>query len=211
MTGDGIFSADQAGLMAAVAALAAGGVIGFPTDTVYGLACRADMASAVARISEIKGRPASQPLILMVADPAELAAYAVVPEAAQELAARHWPGALTLILPALPGGAALGGGATVGVRIPKHEIALELLRRSGPLATTSANPHGEAPVLGAGEAMRRLFGLAGAIQERESDRVAGEPSSILDLSSEQPRLIREGRLDRAALGLSEDGRAHRRD
>ncbi len=197
-----IFPSDEGGLRAAVDVLAKGGVIGFPTDTVYGLACRADLPESVAQISRIKGRPTTQPLILMVSDLAELSAYAVLPPAGKELAARHWPGPLTLILPAHPAGSALGGGETVGVRIPRHQVALELLRRSGPLATTSANAHGEAPVLGAREALERLVGLAGAVQERAGDRVPGEPSSILDLGSEPPRLIREGRLSRRELGLS---------
>ncbi|MHB1501317.1 MAG: L-threonylcarbamoyladenylate synthase [Candidatus Dormibacteria bacterium] len=211
MSETGIFAADQEGLAAAAAALRAGGVIGFPTDTVYGLAASAALPEAVARVSAIKGRSSAQPLILMVADPEELAPYAVMPELARRLAERHWPGALTLILPALPGSGPLGGGATVGVRIPRHPVALELLRLAGPLATTSANRHGESPAAGALAALEQLSGLAGAILELPSDRVVGEPSSILDLSSNEPRLIREGRLDRAALGLSEGGRANRRD
>ena len=194
-----LFEASEPDL--ALAALRAGGVIGFPTDTVYGLAASVEVPEAVREISRLKGRPISQPLILMVAEMEEVERYARLSPAARRIAARHWPGALTLILPALEPASILGGGATVGVRIPAHPIALALLRQGGPLATTSANRHGSAPALGAEEALQQLPGLAGAVREAPEDRLPREPSSILDLSSEPPRLLRAGRVDWSELGL----------
>lgn len=211
MTPPQLFEADHCGLASATAALLAGGVIGFPTDTVYGLAASLETPAAVTAISLLKGRPTSQPLILMVAECGEVERYARMSSFARRIADRHWPGALTLILPALEAASVLGGGPTVGVRIPAHPIALALLRQSGPLATTSANRHGLAPALGAAEAVEQLPGLAGVIREPPEDRLPREPSSILDLSSEPPRLLRAGRLDAAALGLVDGGGTERRD
>jgi L-threonylcarbamoyladenylate synthase len=210
MNGNRVLAADGSGLAAAAAALRAGGVMGFPTDTVYGMAASVEIPEAVRAISLLKGRPVSQPLILMVAEIGEVDRYALLSPFAGRIAARHWPGALTLILPALEPAFVLGGGPTVGVRIPAHPIALALLRQGGPLATTSANRHGCAPALGAKEALEQLPGLAGAISEAPEDRVAREPSSILDLSKEPPRLLRAGRLDWSALGLVDGDGTERR-
>jgi L-threonylcarbamoyladenylate synthase len=197
-----LWRSNRSGLVAAAAAVAAGGVIGLPTDTVYGLGAGVRFPESVARIAEIKGRPASQPLILMTASLEELEGFASFEERARELGRRFWPGPLTLILPALGPAATLGGRATVGVRIPGHDVALQLLRKTGPMATTSANRHGLAPVLGAAEALAELPGLAGALAEGGQPRGMLEPSSILDLSQKVPVLVRAGRLGATELGLA---------
>lgn len=197
-----LWRADPAGFEQAVRALEADHSIGFPTDTVYGLACSAASEAAIARLCEVKGRSASQPLILMAAATVDLEGYVSWPAAATKLIDRFWPGPLTLIVEARPRAALLGGQGTVGVRIPSHSVALNLLRRTGPLATTSANRHGEEPAADAISALRLLPGLQGALEDPRPATEPGAPSSILDLTRDQPVLLREGRLSARELGVS---------
>src|SRR5256886_11900536 len=135
----------QAGLQRAAQLLRPGGVIAFPTDTVYGLGASVDDELAQKRIYQIKGRPAGMPLILMVAAESQLEGLVHVDSRAEAMMRKWWPGPLTLILHSLHGG-------TLGVRIPKHKVALDLPRHAGPLMTTSANLHGGEPALGAQQA-----------------------------------------------------------
>jgi L-threonylcarbamoyladenylate synthase len=205
MTRAQVWCPDGEGMERASAALRAGGVIGFPTDTVYGLAALASSPQSAAAISAIKGRSANQPLVLMCSSIEEVQEFAQVPPRGMDLVGRFWPGPLTLILAALPGRQSLGGGPTIGVRIPDHAVALRLLVDCGPLATTSANRHGLPPVPGADEALAELPGLAGALADGTTPTGAPEPSSILDLSQEVPVLVRAGRLGAAELGLPVSG------
>ncbi|MFI5052686.1 MAG: L-threonylcarbamoyladenylate synthase, partial [Acidimicrobiales bacterium] len=122
-----------------------GAVVAFPTDTVYGLGAAADDEVARQRIYHIKGRPVGMPLILMVAAESQLEGWVHVDSRAEAMMRRWWPGPLTLVLHAI-------GGGTLGVRIPRHKVALELLRSAGPLMTTSANLHGREPAMTADEA-----------------------------------------------------------
>ncbi len=208
-----LWPASDVGVSAAARALHLGGVVAFPTDTVFGLAARADLPAAIRRISELKGRSPRQPLILMAAALGELETYCELVEGARELAGRFWPGPLTLILPALPPGLALGGDGTVGVRIPRHQLALKLLAASGPLATTSANRHRRPPVADAAAAISEIPGLAGALSAPAGVARGSEPSSILDLTREAPALLRRGRLGPRELALPglEDLSGARRD
>jgi L-threonylcarbamoyladenylate synthase len=193
------------GILAAAQALDRGGVVGFPTDTVYGMGCRAGSLAAIQRLYEIKSRPGHQPLILMAASVAEMGAFSQWVPAAEALSQRFWPGPLTLILKAKAAGEVLRGGGTVGVRIPANEAALELLRWSGPLATTSANRHGHHPLLDAAAAVCDLPGLSGALANGSGEREATVPSSILDLTGEKPVLLRQGGLSARELGLDVPG------
>jgi L-threonylcarbamoyladenylate synthase len=202
VTAGPVWYPERGGLELATTALRRGDVIGFPTDTVYGLAALASAPGSRAALSAIKGRSKTQPLIVMCSSIEEVRSFAELPPKAKELAQRFWPGPLTLILASLPGSHSLGGGATVGVRIPAHALALQLLAQSGPLATTSANRHGRAPVSGAVEALAELPGLAGALTDGEGHMRAAEASSILDLSQEVPVLVRAGRLGAVELGLA---------
>ncbi len=197
-----LWAGDQDGIEAAASAVAAGGVIGLPTDTVYGLACSATSKEAVARLCEIKARPTTQPLILMAATKEEMDEFVSWPPGSSEFVHRFWPGPLTLIVRARPKADLLGGRGSVGVRIPAHPVALLLLRQSGPLATSSANRHGEEPAIDARSALIQLPGLNGALADEESAPAVGAPSSILDLTRDQPVLIREGRLSARELGVS---------
>jgi L-threonylcarbamoyladenylate synthase len=141
--------ASRSEIAAAAALLSKGGVVAFPTETVYGLGADVCNPSAVKRIFEIKGRPFDHPLIVHIADSSKLQHWAEdVPEQAWLLAERFWPGPLTLILPRsshIPGNVT-GGQGTVGLRIPDHPVALALLRALGPegaLAAPSANRFGQ--------------------------------------------------------------------
>ena len=196
-----LWTGDPRGVELAAAALAAGGVIGFPTDTVYGVGCSATSPDAIARLCRIKSRPATQPLILMAASWEEMDDFAEWSPVASDLVRRFWPGPLTLIVGARPMGAALGGDGTVGVRVPANPTVLRLLRRSGPLATSSANRRGRETAVDAKSALRHLPGLDGALLDLDHRPVRGSPSSILDLTRDQPVLIREGRLSARELGV----------
>ncbi len=196
-----VFPADARGLADAARCLHRGGVIAIPTDTVTGLAVHARDPRPAERLAAVKGRPRDQPAILMAADADALAPYVRWTPAARGFAARHWPGPLTLILPATGAGRRLGGPGTVGVRVPGLPLLLGLLERSGPCATTSANRHREPPVAGAGAALDALPMLDGALEAPPGHRPGAIPSSILDCTADRPVLVRVGVLDAGALGL----------
>src|ERR1700719_459711 len=175
---------DRDGLTRAAQLLRGGGVVAFPTDTVYGLGADAADDLAQRRIFQIKGRPVGMPLILMAAAESQLAGWVHVDSRAEEIIRRWWPGPLTVILHAK-------GGGTLGVRIPNHEIALELLRASGPLMTTSANLHGKDPAMTAGEAAE-LPGLTAILDGGPAP--GGAASTVLDLTGPEPHILREGAI-----------------
>lgn len=142
-----IVPADAAGIAEAAALLRAGGLVAVPTETVYGLAARADSAEAVAAIYRAKGRPEFNPLIVHVPDIAAARALAAFDPRAEQLAAAFWPGALTLVLPLCPEApiapAVTAGLATIALRCPAHPVMRALLAESGlPLAAPSANRSG---------------------------------------------------------------------
>lgn len=189
----------DAELQAAIAALRAGEVIGLPTETVYGLAADARNPQAVARIFSLKGRPSDHPLIVHLAGAAKLSEWAsAVPESAKQLAAAFWPGPLTLILNKrddVPD-AVTGGQDTVGLRCPAHPLALELLRSfGGGLAAPSANRFGHISPTSAAH-VREEFGGAVPIVLDGGDCEVGIESTIVDLSSDAPRILRPGRISR---------------
>jgi L-threonylcarbamoyladenylate synthase len=174
----------RAGLTRAAQLIRSGGVIAFPTDTVYGLGAAADDEIATKRVYRIKGRPAGLPLILMVASESQLEGWVHVDARAEALIRRWWPGPLTLILHAK-------GGSTMGVRIPKHKVALDLLRAAGPLMTTSANLHGKDPAMTAQEA----GALPGVIAVLDGGTApGGTASTVLDLTGPEPHVLREGAI-----------------
>jgi L-threonylcarbamoyladenylate synthase len=180
--------------------LRTGHVVAFPTDTVYGLAVLASDERAVRRVFEIKGRALSQPLILMVPEAAQVPDLAEVGERERAYMDRWWPGPLTLVMRAKPHlGPPLTAGKppTVGVRIPDHPAALALLRAVGvPLATTSANRSGLSAAMTPEEAAR-LGGLAAVLDGGRAP--GGVPSTLLDLTGPEPRIVREGAVTRQDL------------
>lgn len=185
--------------------LAQGQLVALPTETVYGLAARADDDLAVARIFATKGRPADHPLIVHVAD-ANAAAHfcAALPPLAQRLVERCWPGPLTVIVPRRPGvaTAAAGGQDTIGLRCPAHPLFHEVLahaRRLGVpgLAAPSANRFGRVSPTTAAH-VQQEFGNAVAVLDGGPCAV-GIESTIVDCSRAQPVLLRPGQWDSAAL------------
>ena len=190
---------------AAVVRLRTGGVVAFPTETVYGLGADAGNAAAVAKIFELKGRPADHPLIVHLASALALAAWAaVVPPAAARLAALFWPGPLTMILPRAPGvmDAVTGGQATVGVRCPAHPLALQLLRECAKqgiagLAAPSANRFGHVSPTTAAH-VRAEFGADLMVLDGGPAAV-GIESTIVDLSGVAPRILRPGVITEAQI------------
>jgi len=194
--------ADSAGARERAArAVAAGGVIAFRTDTFYGLGADPFDASAVAAVNELKGRE-GKPILVLLSDAAEASRLvARTSRAFDALAARHWPGALTLIAEARPELPALltAGTGTIGVRLPADEHARSVVRASGgALTATSANPAGLPAARSAREAARYFpRGLALVIDGGPS--LTELPSTVLDVTGERPRLVREGVVTRAML------------
>ncbi len=196
---------DPAEVEAAAAILAAGQLLAFPTETVYGLGARADDDVAVERIFSLKGRPNEHPLIVHLAEAGDAAAFAArMPESAQRLIAAFWPGPLTVIVPRRPGiaAAAAGGQDTIGLRCPAHPIAQALLRAARRLgvpgvAAPSANRFGKtSPTLAAH--VVAAFGPSLAVLEGGPCPV-GIESTIVDCSRRRPVLLRPGVLTRAAI------------
>ncbi|MEO8001203.1 MAG: L-threonylcarbamoyladenylate synthase [Arenimonas sp.] len=189
--------ADAELLSQAVQALKHGDVIGMPTETVYGLAADAMNISAVAKIFALKGRPADHPLIVHIADISQLPKWAVaIPEEAYVLAQHFWPGPLTMILRKHAGvpDEVTGGQDTVGLRCPAHPLALVLLQQfDGGVAAPSANRFGRISPTTALH-VRDEFGDAVPVILDGGECEVGIESTIIDLSSEQPRLLRPGMI-----------------
>ncbi|MDP9269493.1 MAG: L-threonylcarbamoyladenylate synthase [Chloroflexota bacterium] len=185
------------GLAAAVELLRAGALVAFPTDTVYGLGCRAGDADALTRIFEAKRRPPDKlvPILVASLEQARDLGY-TVDDRARALAGRWWPGALTLILAS----SADVSASTQGFRVPDHPLALELIRQSGPLLTSSANRSGEPETYDPDDVL---------VAFADTDLVAavldgglvpgGVASSVVDLSMVPSRVLREGPITREQL------------
>jgi len=192
----------QAVLEDAAAVLGAGGLVAFPTETVYGLGANALDAAAVARIFAAKGRPPTNPLIVHIADrAAALPLVREFSETARRLAERFWPGPLSLVLPKSERVPDLvtAGGPTVALRVPAHPVALGLLRVCGfPLAAPSANP---STMLSPTTAAHVLRGLADKIDLvlDAGPTASGLESTVLDVSVTPPRLWRPGLVTAEAI------------
>lgn len=179
-----------------------GGLVAFPTETVYGLGANALDAEAVHGIFAAKGRPAYDPLIVHVAGPEELdRVVQAVPPLATELARAFWPGPLTLVLPkasAVPE-VVTAGLPTVAVRCPAHPVALALIRAAGvPLAAPSANRFGHTSPTTARHVLDDLAGRIDAVLDAGPTPV-GVESTVLDLTQSPPVILRPGGLPREAL------------
>lgn len=187
----------------AVTLLRAGELVAFPTETVYGLGADASNPVAVAKIFVAKGRPADHPLIVHLADATALDAWARgVPQAARQLAAAFWPGPLTMILQRQSQvlDAVTGGQETVGLRVPNHPVALALLRAfsaaqgvAAGLAAPSANRYGRISPTRAAH-VRSELGACVQLVLDGGDCTVGIESTIVDLSSGVPRVLRPGAI-----------------
>ena len=183
--------------------LRAGELVAFPTETVYGLGADASNPLAIAKIFAAKGRPADHPLIVHLPDASHLGRWAVdIPPAAEKLAAAFWPGPLTLILKRHPSvlDAITGGQDTVGLRVPNHPLALQLLREfNSGVAAPPANRFGHVSPTTAAH-VREELGDAVAMILDGGPCAVGIESTILDLSGGEPRILRPGMLDADAIG-----------
>ena len=180
-------------LHAAAAALRRGELVSLPTDTVYGIAAVAADPAAVARLFAAKRRPEGTPIAVLVADSFQVRDLTgPVPDAAEALMDRFWPGGLTVVLRRRPGLTMRLGAddTTIGVRCPAHPIPRRLAAAVGPLATTSANRHGE-PTLSDAAAVDAAFGeeLALVLDGGPGGDV---PSTVVDCTGEEVRILREG-------------------
>ncbi|MDP9069752.1 MAG: L-threonylcarbamoyladenylate synthase [Actinomycetota bacterium] len=179
----------------AARALTSGQIVGLPTDTVYGLGADAFDAVAAGRLLAAKRRPALVGVAVLVADEDQAESLAEsVPPVARVLMSRFWPGALTIVV---RGRATLpphvgAGDATIGVRCPAHPVPLALSRAVGPLATTSANLHGQ-PTLTTAAAVAATFGESVPLV-LDGGTCVGSPSTVVRCTGEQPELVREGRI-----------------
>jgi tRNA threonylcarbamoyl adenosine modification protein (Sua5/YciO/YrdC/YwlC family) len=193
-----------------VLVLLRGRVAAIPTDTVYGLAARLDDPAAVQKLAEMKGRDFDQPIAVLIARPDAVTQYLTSPERLDAVA-KHWPGALTAVVQARPDAGlpsqivsrAEGDPmATIGVRQPDDPVAIEVIRScGGALAVTSANLHGEPPATSAAE-VARIFGPDLPILDG-GDRPGHVASTVVDLTGDPPKILREGPVSATDLGLTE--------
>ena len=178
-------------LATAARLLRAGGVAVIPTDTVYGIAAHPACPSAVSRICTIKGRPTGKPIALLASDAGAVSAFgAILPPAAQRLAAAYWPGALTLVLPC--------GMASEGFRVPDHEATRTLLAAcGGALRVTSANLSGALPAVSAVEALKDV-GLEADLVIDGGVSPGGVASTVVKVDADNAiTILREGAIPSA--------------
>jgi len=186
----------------AIEILKNGGIVAYPTDTVYGLGADAFQGSAVERIYEAKQRPRHMALPLLLADSAHMVKVASpIPDLAWRLAERFFPGALTLVLRKAPSVPSIvtGGGDTVAVRVPHHPIPIALIKGLGaPIIGTSANLSGQPSPVTAEEAHQQLGGKVDFIIDG-GRCPGGIESTVIDLTGDVPRIAREGAIPKQAI------------
>ncbi len=186
-----------AAIKEAAGILRRGGLVAFPTETVYGLGADASNPAAVARIYAVKGRPPNHPVIVHIGEVGQLACWArEIPEPAAKLAARFWPGPLTLLLRRASGvGDDLTGGQeTIGLRVPGHPVALELLREfRGGIAAPSANRFGRISPTTAEHVRSDLGSDVDLVLDGGACEI-GIESTIVDVSRGKPVVLRPGRI-----------------
>lgn len=201
----------------AAAVLRAGGLVGMPTETVYGLAANALDGRSVAKVYEAKGRPAFNPLIVHCADTAQARRYGVFCARAEAAAQRFWPGPLTLILPRRAEGGiselATAGLDTIALRVPAHPAARALIAACGfPLVAPSANPSGALSPTTPAHVAEGLGDKVDLVLAAGACRI-GIESTVLDLSGDRPEILRPGAVtaEDLSVALGEEIRRHRPD
>jgi len=191
--------ASDSNIMIAADILRAGGLVAFPTETLYGLGADARNDAAVRNVFAAKARPSDKALIVLVQDLDEAARYGELNDQARRLAEAFWPGALTLIVKRREASGLSAeinsGGATIALRAPGSDIALSLLRAfAGPLTAPSANPSGATPPTTAEAVLRGLGQEIDAVLD--GGPCPGNESTLVDVSANEPRLLREGTISR---------------
>jgi L-threonylcarbamoyladenylate synthase len=177
----------------ALAVLQNGGLVAFPTDTVYGVAANPFNPAAIERLYEAKIREANKAIAVLIGDLDQIPLIArEVTDSANRLARRFWPGALTLIVPrveSLPD--VLSSSSSIGLRMPDHAFALALLQKAGPLATTSANLSGGANTTTAAEVLAQLDGRIELLLDG-GKTAGGVPSTVVDCTETDIKILRQG-------------------
>lgn len=184
---------DPAAVRHAAQVLRHSGLVAFPTDTVYGVGAMVFIASAVERLYTIKGRSTDKAIAVLVgrADDLKKVTISLTP-LAEKLAHAFWPGSLTLVVPKHPAvPEAVSALPTIGVRLPDHPAARQLLERTGPLAVTSANRSGEPSAVTGVEVLTQLSGRIDVLLDG-GHVPGGIPSTVVDCTNEIPRVLREG-------------------
>src|SRR5262249_50301519 len=186
---------DDGVLREAADVLRRGGLVAFPTETFYGLGAAALDAAAVRRVFEVKGRPSSMPLLVLVDSAARVRHVVMdVPERARALMDRHWPGALTLVFRAAPNRTmeATVGAGTVGVRVPSHRVPRGLVSQLGlPVAAPSANPTGDSPPTTADGVLAYFSDVLDLVLDG-GPTPGGAASTVVDVTVDPPRVLRQG-------------------
>lgn len=174
-----------------------GGVVAFPTDTVYGVGVRAFDVDGIERLYTIKGRERSKAIAILIAEASQLEQIAEVNKAAQTLAKKFWPGPVTLVLPRKPQvPESLAQGPTIGIRVPDHPVSRKLLAAAGPMAVTSANLSGEKNTLNADEVLAQLDGRIDLVLDG-GQTPGTQPSTVVDLTEGAPKFLRMGPVSEA--------------
>lgn len=177
-----------------------GEVVAFPTETVYGLGADAWNPSAIHKVFEVKGRPSDNPLIVHVSSKDQVSDFAaIIPDTAQILMDEFWPGPLSIVLPKKPEvlDSVTAGLDTVAIRMPDHPVALDLIEATGPLVAPSANKSGRPSPTKASH-VREDFGNDFPVIDGAATRV-GLESTVIDLSSDRPAILRPGGISRKEL------------
>jgi tRNA threonylcarbamoyl adenosine modification protein (Sua5/YciO/YrdC/YwlC family) len=173
-----------------------GGIIVYPTDTIYGLGCDIFNKDAIKKIYQLKKREAKKPMSIICADFKDIAEYAIIPNAAFHLMKKTLPGAFTYILKAknkLPA-TFIAKNKTVGVRIPDNKICLEIVRQLGsPIISTSLNISGEEVMTTPGQLSKEMINKINLIID--NGPLSQEPSTVIDLTGENPIILRQGKGD----------------
>lgn len=177
----------------AVRALRAGEIVGYPTDTLYGLAVPATNVAAVDALIRAKGRATGQPISVAFSSFEELEPYSELSEESRSFLRTHLPGPFTLL--AVPSARArrefapsIAGGDAIGLRIPDHPLARVLAERAGPITATSANRHGDPPAARTAAEARRIFGDAVALYLPSEPAPSGAPSTLVDMTGGVPQI-----------------------
>jgi len=191
-----------AGLAAAAGAVRAGQLVVLPTDTLYGLGCDAFSSTAVQGLLDAKGRGRDMPVPVLVGSWSTVDGLVLgVPPEARRLIEAFWPGGLSIVLPHAPSLAWDLGDTrgTVMLRMPLHPVALELLREVGPMAVSSANRSGQPPATTAGQARDQLGDRVPVLLDG-GPASAAVPSTVVDLTADDPLVLREGAVSAAQIG-----------
>ncbi len=187
-------------ILSALEVLLSGGLVAFPTDTVYGVGCLAFHQQAIESIYVAKDRPIEKAIPVLIGDNEDLSKVAEeIPIFAMRLIARFWPGPLTVLVPKKPTvPEAISATSTVGVRVPDHDIARALLRLAGPMAVTSANISGQASPTTAQQVFAQLGGRIAMIIDG-GETPGGIPSTLVDCTVDEIQVLREGPITKEEL------------